>query len=102
MQDGFRIGQGSHQYTCTARMIEMDVGQKQVVDIRWIDMFFRKRLEQHRHTIIDPAINKGGAPILDDQVARVEIGPQQISIDSGNAIVMICHSQVVLGHRSPD
>jgi hypothetical protein len=75
-----------HQLTCATRMIEMNVGEDQPVDMLRIQTRFSKRIEQPGHRVIGAAIDKGAMPVMDEKVSRIESGSDEAGIDSVNVV----------------
>ena len=87
MQHRLCIGQRLHHLACAACVIEMDVRQEEVIDLRARDDPVRRALPA---TWARPApgagIDEGGAPLVHYQVAGREPRPYIFRIDQVEAI----------------
>ncbi len=75
MHDGMSIRQFPHQFTGTAGVVEMNVGQENILNIADIPIQLLQGLEQKFHAVIRASIDKSGVSIFNHQVAGIEPRP---------------------------
>jgi hypothetical protein len=76
-----------HQQPGTARMIEVDMGQENKVDVGNVQALLRQRIQQQRHGCVGTGIDECATALFDDQVARVLQRAQVFGVDGKDAIV---------------
>ncbi len=84
--DRLRVGKVLHQGPGASRMIEMDMGQKYVIDRSIVDALAFERVKQQRNTVVRSSVYKSGVAVLDDDVARIEQRSHVIGVDRRYAV----------------
>ena len=98
MQYGLRVGQLVHQQAGAAGMIEVYVCQENIVDRTRVEVLLAQRIEQQRHAGVGAGIDKRGAPVRDQQVARVEQRPDVVGVDGRDAITHFRQQRLLVRH----
>ena len=86
VQHGPGIRQRLHQLAGPARMVEVDVGQEQVVDLLASDADFVERCEQPGGGRRGAGINERRAAVVDHEVARGQAGAQIEGVDQEHPV----------------
>ena len=81
------IWQVLHKQPRPTRMIEVNVRQEHVVDVRDVETLLPKGVEQQWYGIVGAGINERPTAALDNQVARVLERTQVFRVDGDDAIV---------------
>ena len=68
-------------------MVQVNVRQKNIIDIVCSQALLMQRINQQRYAVIRSGINERRAPGLNDQVTRVLLWTRKLRIDGSNAIV---------------
>jgi hypothetical protein len=87
VQDTARVWQVLHEQARAAGVIEMNVRQEDVVNIRNVKVLLSERVEQQRYRVVRARIDERGVATFHDQVARVLQWAQVFGIDGNDAIV---------------
>ena len=86
VQHGPGIRQRPHQLAGPARMVEVDVGQEQVVDLSAIDADFVERCEQPGGSRSGAGIDERRAAVVDHEVTRGETRAQVEGVDQEHPV----------------
>ena len=73
----------------TARVIEMNVGEHDVIDGRRRNILRPQRGHHVRHRTVDARVDDGGPAAFDDQMNRVELRPHVMRVDRTDAVIVI-------------
>ena len=87
MHDANRVRQLLHKEACATRVIEVNVREENVVDIRNAEALLLQRVKQERNTVVRSSIHERSTTALYDQVTRILQGSRILSIDGGDAII---------------
>src|SRR5579862_850873 len=82
------VRQLAHQEARSARMIEVDVGEEQVIHGGWRDAELREGREQVGNTCVGTDIHEDRATLVLDHVRGRMTGIEILSIDRGDAVRM--------------
>jgi len=89
MYDAACIRQGLHQQSGSARVIEVDMGEKHVIHITDVDVAVLERSEQQRHTVVRAGIDERGSGPFDDEMTCIVPRPDELSVYSDNTVMEV-------------
>ena len=89
MNDRGRIWQVLHQLAGAASMIQVYVGEKNVVNVCPIDSLEGQNFEQAGNTVCCPGIDECRPPPMDEQMARIHERPNVLRVYGSDAIVEV-------------
>jgi hypothetical protein len=98
MDDGTCVRQRAHEKPGAARVIEMHVREQDVVDRFRREAARADGRKQIGHRGIRPGIDERAAPLMDDQMARVEPWAHVERVDGRDAIGKV-GEELCDGHR---
>ena len=98
VQHATRVRQRLHQQASASGVIEMDVGQEDVVDVAAIEIVLLQRVEQVRHAVVGAGVDEGRAAVGDHQVAGVCGRSQVQGVDGDNAVACVGGARHLLRH----
>ncbi len=87
MNDTSCVRQLLHEEARTACVIEVYVGEKNVIDLADVDVLLVQCVNQERHAAVRTGIDKRRTAILNDEVAGVLQRPRILRVDGRDAIV---------------
>ncbi len=79
-------------------MIEVNVGQEDVVDVPGLEVALRERIEQQRHAGIRAGIDECGAAVGNHQVAGVGRRTKVKGVDGNDAVACVGGARHLLRH----
>ena len=98
MYHGARIGQRLHQQAGTTRVIQVDVGQKHVVDIGRIERPTIEGFEQTGNARVGAGVDERAAAVVRDEVTGVEQRSNVVRIDRCNAETKVSRARAFCRH----
>ena len=81
-----RVGQLLQQQPGAAGVIQVHVGQEDVVDRAARDAELGERRQQVRHRVVRADVDEGGAPAVHDDVRGGVARVQVLGVDGGDAV----------------
>ena len=102
MHDELRVRGLRHQQAGAARVVEVHVGQHDVVDDLGTEALVGERREHVGDGIVGPAVDDGDASLLDDDVDRVQLRPDVTRVDGADAVRIVDDGRGHGGRRCRD
>ena len=87
MNDAASVRQMLHEEAGTTCMVEVNVRQKDEVDVGRFEGLLPQSIKQQGHGVVCARIDEGAAAVFYNEVARVLDRAQVLGIDGNNAIV---------------
>ena len=81
-----RIRQVFHQFAGASGMIQVYMGQKNIIDVGCVHVFLAQGVEKQRYTCVRARIDKRGTPVFDNQVTGVENRTNVVRVDGGDGV----------------
>ena len=69
-----------------ARMVQMNMGEHEVVDLGRVDVVLGQRLQQKRHRMLTAGVDEGGAAAVEDQMAGIHVRPHVAGVDGEDSV----------------